>query len=283
LDLGGIEHLSKTDAEIDISIEEVVKICHIIAHFRHIFAISFFVSLPSLHVDIWRKDVIPNRCVRTAAWFIARFADQPDNEIMKPQQLASLLHIAPVTLRQWARETFREFLSPSAQGIHGAHRSFSEHDARILAWIALLKAQNTPTPDIIATLRSAQANNWRNLPPLPGGIANDEPIIMMPVEVAETRIRALQERYEAQLQAIAAERDALKAQLAALQTRLDTATDEIKSLQARLTALAVQEAEMRGVMAQYTVGGRRLPAIVLVAVAALVVVLTMLVLFLLLR
>jgi DNA-binding transcriptional MerR regulator len=202
---------------------------------------------------------------------------------MKPQQLASLLHISPVTLRQWARETYSEFLSPSAQGASGTHRAFSDHDARVIAWIALLRAQNTPTADIVATLRSAQANNWRNLPPLPGGTANDEPVMMMPVEVAETRMRALQERHESQLQAITAERDALKAQLVALQTRFDTAADEVKSLQARLTTLAVQEAEMRGVMAQYTVGGRRLPAILLVAVVALVVILTMLVLFLLLR
>jgi DNA-binding transcriptional MerR regulator len=202
---------------------------------------------------------------------------------MKPNQLAKLLNVTDSTLRLWCAKEYGDFLSPNAQGQHGARRSFNNTDARILAWVALLRTQNVSKEDIRATLRSAQANNWRDLPPLPGGFAEDEPIAVVPREAVEERVKALREHYETQLQAISDERDALKAQLTALQTRLDTAADEVKNLQVRLTALAVQEAEMRGVMAQYVVAGRRLPAIVLVAVVALVVILTMLVLFLLLR
>ncbi len=132
---------------------------------------------------------------------------------MKPQQLARLLNVAPNTVRQWAREDFSEFLTPTAQGGNGMHRSFGDRDARIIAWIALLKAQNMPLADIVATLRSAQAADWHNLPPLPGGMANDEPIAVIPREAAQERLTAIEARYELQLQALTKERDELKDRL----------------------------------------------------------------------
>src|SRR5689334_19063289 len=87
---------------------------------------------------------------------------------MKPQQLATLLNVTPTTIRRWARDEYTEFLSPTAQGGERLHRSFDSQDARVLAWIAALRAQNKPPADILMTLRSAQADGWRTLPPLPG-------------------------------------------------------------------------------------------------------------------
>src|SRR5690349_9666884 len=95
---------------------------------------------------------------------------------MKPTQLAKLLNIDPATLRVWAGREFNEYLSPSAAGINGARRTFSETDARIMAWVAILKAQNTAPNEIRLTLKQAQADNWRDLPPLPRGLIGDEPV-----------------------------------------------------------------------------------------------------------
>src|SRR5260370_25461160 len=114
---------------------------------------------------------------------------------MKPQQLAQLLKVAPNTIRKWAGKDYAEFLSPSGAGFNGAARTFSEQDARILAWVAEMKARNTPAQEILDVLREAQRDSWRILPALPGGMANDEPVALMPVEAAEERLRALRDRY----------------------------------------------------------------------------------------
>jgi DNA-binding transcriptional MerR regulator len=225
--------------------------------------------------------------------------------IMKPQQLAQVLNITPTTLRRWAGKEYAEFLSPAGQGINGAKRSFTEQDSRILAWIAQMRTQNTSPKDILMTLRSAKANNWHDLPPMPGGMSHDEPIAVVPREAVEERLRALQERYETQLQLIVKERDELKAHLEAARRESEAArreasetvrmmqqetaetikslqrdsSDTIKALQQRLSELTVQEAELRGKLEQYTVGGRRWSVLALVAAALLIgVVLTLLIL-----
>ena len=181
---------------------------------------------------------------------------------MKPYQLATLLSIAPVTLRQWSRETFKEFLSPSAQGENSAHRSYDDTDARILAWVAALKAKNTPIDEIVTILHDSRAKNWIGLPPLPGGMANDEPIEVMPREAAEERLYAIEQRFKSQLEIIVKERDDLR-------TRLESSESENKELQKRLMDLGIKEAELRGKLEQYTVGGQRLNAVVLVAAAVI--------------
>jgi DNA-binding transcriptional MerR regulator len=187
---------------------------------------------------------------------------------MKPQQLANLLNLSPHTIRKWAREDFTEYLSPMGQGGGGIHRSFNDTDARIIAWIALMKAQNTPLNEIHLTLKAARSNDWRDLPPLPGGMANDEPIAVVPREAVEERFKALQERYETQLKIIAKERDELQTQLEVAKRETETAKREteavrrellenVNTLQKRITDLSVQEAELRGKLEQYTFGGRR--------------------------
>jgi DNA-binding transcriptional MerR regulator len=193
---------------------------------------------------------------------------------MKPQQLARLLNVADVTLRRWAGKEYAEFLSPSAQGNVGARRSFSDTDARILAWVTAMKAQNMSIQDITATLRAAKEDNWRKLPPLPGGLAGDEPIALMPVETAEERVRALQDRYEMQLRSVIKERDELRTQLDAARQENNNmqreTAENTKMLQQRITELSVQEAELRGILRQYTFGNRRWNVVALIAVGLLV-------------
>lgn len=169
---------------------------------------------------------------------------------MKPQQLAAILNIASSTLRTWAGKEYAEFLSPNAAGINGAHRSYDDRDSRILAWVATMRATNMPLTDISATLRSAQADNWRNLPPMPGGMANDEPIAVIPREAAEERLTAIEERFEMQLQAAFKERDELRERMAEMRTdnerlrqQLFEANQQIVELSKELTSLVRQRRE----------------------------------------
>src|SRR5450432_596531 len=98
---------------------------------------------------------------------------------MKPHQLAELLHITPATIRRWAREEYTEFLSPDAQGGNRLHRSFSDPDARVIAWIAQMRAQNMLPANITLALKRAEDGNWRDLPSLPGSAPSDESVALM--------------------------------------------------------------------------------------------------------
>ena len=141
---------------------------------------------------------------------------------MKPHELASRLGISPVTLREWVRESFGEFLSPAAQGANGTKRSFSTLDAQILTWIAQMKAENVPSTEITINLRKAQAEGWRALPPLPP--TEEEMIALVPREAVEERIKALQEQTRLQVAALEKERDDLRSQL----TKMETVNSELR-------------------------------------------------------
>ncbi len=87
---------------------------------------------------------------------------------MKTGDLARWLNISVSSVKTWSRE-FGEYLSPAAQGgDNSARRYFDEQDARVLALVADLRGKNIPWEDIHATLASLQANEWADLPPMPG-------------------------------------------------------------------------------------------------------------------
>src|SRR5579871_3148684 len=105
---------------------------------------------------------------------------------MKPEELAKRLNITSAAVRKWAGKDYVEFLSPAAQGLNGARRSFNDNDARIIAWIVQLKNENTPAADIRGILQHSQANNWLDLPELPGRLEDD--VALVPREAVEERI-----------------------------------------------------------------------------------------------
>jgi len=169
---------------------------------------------------------------------------------MKPEQLAKRLNVTSATLRNWAAKDVTEFLSPLAQGQNGARRSFSDRDARILGWVAQMREQNIPLADIIDTLRSAQEENWRNLPELPS--APEDEVALVPREAVEERVKALQEKYELQIQAAKEVQEKLEAQLAELKAentdlrqRYMAITDQLMDLNKRLTGLLEKERRQR--------------------------------------
>lgn len=170
---------------------------------------------------------------------------------MKPQELANLLKVDPATIRRWAREDFREFLSPNAQGGNSLHRSFDEHDVRVLAWVARLRSQNIPTANITDTLRSAQANHWRDLPPLPGE-AEQESIPLMPESTALAKLDAAEAQHQQEIRAIIKERDAIAERLSKmemensrLQAKNDELTTRILDLNNRLLSLLEKREDRR--------------------------------------
>jgi DNA-binding transcriptional MerR regulator len=152
--------------------------------------------------------------------------------------------------------------------------TFSDHDARIIAWIAALKAQNMPADEVTLILQNAKSNSWRNLPPLPGGMANDEPIAVVPREAVEERFQAIQEQHRLQLEAVIAERETLKRQLEKAHEEIDTlrqdSAQKIEKLQGRIMELAEKEAELRGELKQYAVAGRQVSVTTLLGLALLV-------------
>ncbi len=164
---------------------------------------------------------------------------QPENRArcimlgMKPQQLARLLDVDTSTIRRWAREDFRQFLSPLGQGMNGGHRSFSDQDARIIAWIALMRRQNMPPKDISATLHAAQLAGWRDLPSLPGGIADGEPVALVPREAVEERVRALEEQFRLRIETYLNERAVLQENFARERAALQAKIDDLKTEAAR--------------------------------------------------
>lgn len=150
---------------------------------------------------------------------------------MKPQQLAKLLNISPVTLRHWCSSEYGEFLSPTAQGSNGAKRSFTDLDARILSWVAAMKEQNMNTSSILITLRNSKSQNWKDLPALADSALLSEPVEMIPREAVEERIRALQDKFE---------------------TRLATLNERITTLERENGKLLTENAELRAELINLT-------------------------------
>jgi DNA-binding transcriptional MerR regulator len=167
---------------------------------------------------------------------------------MKPQQLATLLNISPVTLRHWCASEIGRFLSPAARGKDGAKRSFDDQDARILAWVASMKAQNTNLESILITLENAKNENWRDLPELPNVAAPNEPIAVVPREAVEERIRALRTEFELRLEVhnenianLEKERDGLKDENAQLRNQLFELTRESMDISRKLANLLTRK------------------------------------------
>lgn len=203
---------------------------------------------------------------------------------MKPEQLAKLLGVTSSAIRRWVgMEEYGKFLSPTGQGINGSRRIFNDQDARIIAWIAALKTQNMVRDEILEILSSAKNTNWKELPELPhGGSLPNEPIAVVPREAVQERVAGLAEKYEVQLAAITEERDRLRQELSTVQQSLEQvrlaaaealrkqqseASEVVADLQREIKELASREAELRGRLEQYSLGGKRLNATTLVIVA----------------
>lgn len=161
---------------------------------------------------------------------------------MKTGELAKWLGIADITLRQWSANEYREYLSPTGQGGSGRNRVFTDMDARVIAHVVRMKAAGADRDTIHASLKTMQADNWRNLPDMPAAPPDFEPIAMIPREAAEN--------------AVTGQRQALMREISLLQDRVDSLVDDLKneraakeSAQAELSAAREQIGELRGKLA----------------------------------
>lgn len=195
----------------------------------------------------------------------------------RPNDLARILGLTASGLRGYARE-FEEFLSPSAaSGTGRAGRRYDATDCRVMSFVAQAKREGKRPDAIRAALSALRDNAWQGLPPLPGAFEPEmDSVEVISASLARERIDGLVREYEARLAALQTERDALLGRLAGLEK-------DNGELRDRLAEVGRQEAELRGVLSQYTIGGRRLPALVLVAVVALVVIVVLTGLIIILR
>jgi len=172
------------------------------------------------------------------------------NRVMRPQELAKRLGIADVTLRKWAGKDFTQFLSPSATIANNARRSFSEQDVRILFWIAQMKDQNMPAEEISHILYIAQTGDWHDLPAIP--LNPSDEISVIPREAAESRLTALQQQFEIQVQSLTKERDELRERLEQSESEKEEfrhkyfeVTAQLLELNRRLTTMLEKEHRRR--------------------------------------
>jgi len=171
---------------------------------------------------------------------------------MKTHELAKWLGLSPNTVRVWTRGEFKTYLSPSAQGGDGRYRNFEEHDARIVAFIAALKQQNTPAREIHMALTQLQSRNWEDLPPMPAAPPDAGPVAMIPREAAERaidtqksalmrQIAVMEERVEDLTLQLEQEREQHQLERRQLQTELVEARENLGELRGQLLAISTQQ------------------------------------------
>ena len=178
---------------------------------------------------------------------------------MQTGELANWLDLSPSTIKNYCAD-FSAFLSPQAVGGEGRARHFDEQDARIVAHVAALRRENTPTDEIHAALLQLQADNWRMLPPMPTSAdPTAAPIALMPRETADTALSAQRAAYMREVAILSDRADDL-------QQRLDTAAETLLDTTAKL-------GEARGELRAYT--QLRWLLLALLAVAVLLAVVAM--------
>ena len=111
--------------------------------------------------------------------------------------------------------------------------------------IATMKTEGQARDTIVASLKSLQADDWRNLPPLPNPPPNvSAPVQMMPTSTAETaidqqrrglmrEISIIEDRVERLQDELLIERESK----AALQIELTTAREQIGELRGKLSII----------------------------------------------
>ena len=182
---------------------------------------------------------------------------------MRTKDLASLLGLSTATLRDWTINQYHSYLSPAAQGGTGKVRNFDDQDARIIAFVAAMRADAISHEVILDTLDNYQANGWQDLPPLPVAPPGHGPVTMIPEHSAQA---VLQEQRRALMREISIRED----QIEDLQDRLATETTAHEATRATLSDIRQQLGQLQGqlqTLDSSMTRERRLLVRVLVAVA----------------
>ncbi len=206
---------------------------------------------------------------------------------MKPTEVARIVGVSVDTVKRWL-STYPEVFSPGAIPPSGRQRVLNEHDLRVLMMIVALRDAGQSGEEVATSLKVAQDDNWRDLPPLPVGVGESIPTDLAAgraAEMVESAVlaRELQlvrqqlleateraEKVEDELEAMRTERRGTEAAQHALELELERARGEISTLQARLSA--------------YTLGGEKpISVALIIAATAIVVVLLVVLVFVVAR
>lgn len=203
---------------------------------------------------------------------------------MKVTYLARLLNVSVGTIRRWVGDdVYGPFLTPSASPAKGNTRIMTEHDQRVLYYVAQLREMGLSQDAILERLRRMQESDWRDLPPVPAEW--DGKGDTLPMEVAANRAsemvqsavlqkelqhvrEALQlaesrvEELETQLQTVTGEKDELVEQKHTLELEISQAKGEVSRLEAELKAYGMA----------YSLGGERPVSLVWIVLATAAVV-----------
>jgi DNA-binding transcriptional MerR regulator len=203
---------------------------------------------------------------------------------MNVSRLAELISrdstaISSDTLRKWGgRKEYGTFLSPTATPTSGQQRVYTEHDAAVLNYVAVMRDKGTPHPEIKDTLKQWETEDWASLPAAPATWFN--PVQAVPVDEAVQRagqvaqaivLKAELDRALTDLETMRTRVEELEAELAKALEEKGTADNEVQKLQLDL-------AEAKAAVAAYTVGGEVLSPITFTLRIALVVIAVTLVL-----
>ncbi len=165
------------------------------------------------------------------------------NKTMQPNDLAHLLGTTGNSVRRWTTE-FYKYLTPQASPPKGKPRIYSEHDQRVLHFVAACRDNKQSLETIHARLESMQGNDWRGLPDVPPEWR--EKVSTMPVALAASKAYDF-----AQMAVLQRELEYTRAELQTAQTALEAAQQRVLDLETAMNAQqALQQARDGELQAQ---------------------------------
>jgi len=150
---------------------------------------------------------------------------------MKVTSLARLLDVSVGTVRRWVGDDiYGPFLTPSASPSKGNTRIMTEHDQRVLYYVAQLREIGMSQDAIVERLKHMQENDWVDLPPLPGEW--DGTGETLPVDVAATRASEM------------VQSAVLQKEIQHLREALELAQSRLKELESQLQTVSGEKDEL---------------------------------------
>lgn len=194
-------------------------------------------------------------------------------------EVCKLLGVSNDTLRRWSNdEHFGRFLSPAATPPKGEERNYSEHDLRVLHFVASSRKDHASIEDIRQRLTRMRDSDWAGLPDIPEGwkraTGGEVPVKDVSEIVARTAELAT---LQAQVSHLREERDHAVERANQMQAKLDDLERSERTTQGELNALRVDLEAERGRVSTlearlqaYSITGDKPTPIALIIVAALV-------------
>lgn len=179
---------------------------------------------------------------------------------LSTKEVATRVGVSTATLRLWTTQDYKAFFTPDAQG-DGKRRTWRDHDVKLAKLIAEMRSQNMDADDIIATLQTMRANDWKGLPEMPDAL----PSLAAVQKVAETRLDEREKALRSHIATLAGEIETLRTEL---RTERQRSTELGEQLSAKERALGLAQGELEAMKAADRRERRLWLAVVIVAAIA---------------